>query len=63
MSLLQEVTLDRLSTKYRARFGHPPPFTVARLDEAVEHMRRELAERTREPPAPAGQPPRKQSLQ
>lgn len=43
MSLLQEITLDRLWSHYRARFGHPPPIQSADIDQAIALIRRDLA--------------------
>jgi hypothetical protein len=42
MSLMQEVVLDRLWSKYEHRFGHPPPITSASLDDAIAVLRRDL---------------------
>lgn len=42
MSLLHEVTLERLWSKYENRFGAPPPVTNASFDEAISLIREQL---------------------
>lgn len=42
MSLLHEVTLERLWSKYESRFGAPPPITNAGFDEAISLIRDQL---------------------
>lgn len=42
MSLLHEVTLERLWSKYENRFGAPPPISNAGFDEAISLIREQL---------------------
>ena len=46
MSLLHEATVERLWSKYEARFGAPPPITNASFDEAISLMREQLNTRS-----------------
>ncbi len=42
MSLLHEVTLERLWSNYETRFGAPPPISNAGFDEAISFLREQL---------------------
>lgn len=42
MSLLHEVTLERLWSNYETRFGAPPPISNAGFDEAISLIREKL---------------------
>ena len=42
MSLLHEVTLERLWSNYETRFGAPPPISNAGFDEAISLIREQL---------------------
>jgi len=44
MSLLDEVLFSRLLDRYEHRFGAPPPIQKTTLPEAIDHMRRALAQ-------------------
>lgn len=43
MTLLDQITLERLWAKYEKRFGAPPPLRSASIPEAIAFLRRELS--------------------
>lgn len=53
MSLLDEIAFHRLLPKYERRFGDAPPLQAATLEEALETLRRGLAEADEPEPTPA----------
>lgn len=42
MSLLNQITFERLLPQYERAFGGPPPFASATVEEAVAYMRDRL---------------------
>ncbi len=46
MSLLQEVILDRLWSRYEREYGAPPPIGTANLDDAITWLRAALEARS-----------------
>ena len=54
MSLLHEVTLERLWSNYETRFGAPPPISNAGFDEAISLIREQLDKPSIEEDEPFG---------